>query len=260
MKDLLLSDDFSLGFSCSLGKNIFVLDSLDGFEEISNVFNFTLIVHTVRSEMSCEQLLGTEATVSMTLENKTRFFNGIIGSIKQMQTREDANGILYIFYEIKLYPRLWLLNFTKDCRIFQNMHAIDIVTQILQENGFSEINNLTAFQHRKMIEFCVQYDESCLNFITRLLESQGISYYFIHTDTKHTITFIDQNNTADIAYPQLSMSFSTQEKSPHMNEVLYFNPEYSVVPNSYTSLNYNYLTPVSQHHNQANRPAPNATI
>ena len=141
MQNILSSNDVSLIFSCILGRDVLVIDSMDGTEEISKPFHYKLVVHSLHKEINCDKLLGTDVSLSLTLDEKTRDFNGIIGSIDQLETREGSDGLLYVFYELHVHPKLWLLTFTKDYRIFQNQYVSDIITQVLQENDVTQIDN-----------------------------------------------------------------------------------------------------------------------
>ena len=240
---MLSSNDVSLSFSCILGREVLIVDSMDGTEEISKPFIYTLVVHSLNKEINCPKLLGTEACLSLTLDEKKRDFSGIIGSINQLETREGSDGLLYVFYELHLYPKLWLLTFTKDYRIFQNQYVSDIVTQVLQENGVTQIDNRASNNGKSKRDFCVQYDESCFDFISRLMEEEGIAYSFIHQFGQHTIVLMDQINDGKKAYKNLPMSQSVLNDTPAMNQITFLRRQHNVVASHYKASNYNYMAP-----------------
>lgn len=237
------SNDVSLSFSCVLGKNIFTLDSMDGVEGISTLFNFTLVAHTHNSEIDCKSLLGTEAVVMLKLDTSTRYFSGIIGAIEQGESREASNGDFYIFYEIQLRPKMWLLDFTKDHRIFQNEYTLDIIIQILKENGVTSIENRVSPVGRGIRSYCVQYGESCFHFISRLMEEEGISYYFTYSENEHLLVLMDRNNTDQPVYENLQISKSVLNRTPTMNQITSFSSQYQITASQYKAVDYNYMTP-----------------
>ncbi|MES2608576.1 MAG: type VI secretion system tip protein TssI/VgrG, partial [Pseudomonadota bacterium] len=243
MQKVLSSNDISLNFSCILGHDVLIIDSMDGTEEISKPFLYKLTVHSLNKEIKCDKLLGTEASLSLTLDGKTRNFSGIIGCIDQLETREGSDGLLYVFYELHLHPKLWLLTFTKDYRIFQNQYVSDIITHVLQENGVTQIDNRTSNMGKSKREFCVQYDESCFDFISRLMEEEGIGYSFAHLFGQHTMILMDQNNDGNKAYKDLPMSQSVLSDTPSMNQVTFLRRQHNVVASNYKASNYNYMAP-----------------
>ena len=106
------------------------------------------------------------------------------------------NGEIFSQYTATMVPWLWLLTQTTDLRIFQNKSAVDIIEQIFTEKGFSDYTKkLTAAYPLRT--YCVQYRESDFKFISRLMEEEGISYYFSHENGKHTLVLADDAN----AYP-----------------------------------------------------------
>jgi len=89
-----------------------------------------------------------------------------------------------------MVPWAWFLGQTSDCRIFQNMKVPDIITQIFQDNGFTDFEK-RIFQNHPEREYCVQYRETALNFVMRLMEEEGIFFFFTHEKDKHTLVFGD---------------------------------------------------------------------
>ena len=243
MSKLLSSNDVSLSFSCSLGDNALVVDSMDGTEGISRPYVFSVIAHSLNKEIPCQALLGTDATVLLMLDGQTRYFSGIIGGIDQMETREGRDGLLYLFYELQIRPKLWLLTFTKDYRIFQNQHAIDIITTILHENGVTQIDSHVSNMNKKTREFCVQYEESCFDFVSRLMEEEGISYTFKHSKNQHTMILMDSTHAAEGAHQTLPMSQAVLSDEPAMNQITYLRRQHNVVPSQYKAADYNYMKP-----------------
>ena len=91
-------------------------------------------------------------------------------------------------------PWFWYLSLWQDCRIFQELSVPEIAEKIFQDGGFSDFE-LKRYKEHAQREYCVQYRESSMDFISRLLEEEGIFYYFDHTADKHTLVLSDQSST-----------------------------------------------------------------
>ena len=111
--------------------------------------------------------------------------HGIIGRFRQAGTT-----LRFTDYYADLHPRLWLLTKTLDSRIFQNKSVPDIVKQILQDHEITDVeDSLTgSYQPR---DICVQSRETAFDFVSRLIEDEGISYRFDHTRPAHTLVLAD---------------------------------------------------------------------
>src|ERR1035441_6436667 len=127
-------------------------------------------------------VVGQDVTVRLTLASgKDRYFNGFISRFSQGGRDRDL-----ISYHAEMVPWLWFLTRTSDCRIFQNKKVPDIVKQIFDEMNFKDYK-LQLYGEFPEREYCVQYRETDFNFICRLLEEEGIYYFFRHEDGCHTL-------------------------------------------------------------------------
>ncbi|MBC2694632.1 MAG: type VI secretion system tip protein VgrG [Desulfobacteraceae bacterium] len=155
-------------------------------ESISSFYEVDLSLAS-EDEISFDDVVGKEALLTILGEEEDRYFHGIIG--KFIQT--GSNGRFYL-YRTKMSPSVWLLSLEQDCRIFQNKSVPDIVKQIFQDGGIMTERFEFRFQNQyQPREYCVQYRETDLNFISRLLEEEGIFYFFEHADDKHLLVFGD---------------------------------------------------------------------
>lgn len=137
-----------------------------------------------------ESIFPQTGPIQRDLSKQVRYFHGIIGEIAQGPTDLGESSNLTL-YTAKLYPKLWLLKFSKNCRIFQNKTAMEIIGTVLQENDVTDIQDKTQSAGQTVREYCVQYNESNFDFISRLMEAEGIFYYFIHTESAHTLVLAD---------------------------------------------------------------------
>ncbi|MFT6389714.1 MAG: type VI secretion system secreted protein VgrG [Cellvibrionaceae bacterium] len=172
----------------SLGKDTFLLTAIDGSEYISDIFDFQIEVLSEDLDISPEKIIGKTATVTLKSEKADRKINGYInafafGEIQHNNLRQ---------YKMTMVPWLWFLSKTNDHRIFQEKTTKAIVTQVFNDLGFSDFVFKAAGGSSR--EYCVQHNESDLNFISRLLEEDGIAYYFVHEEGKHVLFLVDQKN------------------------------------------------------------------
>jgi type VI secretion system secreted protein VgrG len=170
-----------------------VIERLSGTEELSRPYELKLELLSTDLSVDMKKLLRKPATVTLQLagESQKRYFHGIFASFRQKsQTHED-----YVIYEAVLVPSIWFLSLDQDCRIFQNQSVPDIVQAVLKGAGISDLDMKVGNYPKR--EYCVQYRESNLNFISRLLEEEGIFYYFVHEENKHTIAFRDRSQSLE---------------------------------------------------------------
>src|SRR5690606_35699334 len=144
-----------------------VLQEFHAIETISEPFEYTALMISDNPAINFAEMVGKTVTISIDCHDKhssttqtestqqdfedlssqgkdptTRYFNGVIGEFTQLHTAHKSDDNV-TYYEAKIYPQFWMLKFTQDCRIFQNQSAIDIVKQILHENGVVDIEDKT---------------------------------------------------------------------------------------------------------------------
>jgi type VI secretion system secreted protein VgrG len=192
-----------LQIDTTLGEDKLLLEKFSGAETLSKPFEFRVTMLSTELDVDIKSLLRTSVTVALILsDGEKRYFNGVFHSVMQAQEDSDAQGGPAMgmshpehelaTYEAIIVPKVWFLSLDANCKIFQAMSVPDIVSSVLKEAGVTdfEFNTLGTYPVR---EYCVQYRESSLAFISRLLEEEGIFYYFTHEETKHTLNFVDKN-------------------------------------------------------------------
>ncbi|GGA38551.1 type VI secretion system tip protein TssI/VgrG [Dyella nitratireducens] len=180
--------------------------SMTAKECLGQLFDFQVQFESEDQAIDLTGLLGSAMTVALNTENGyIRYFNGMV--VSATQTGVDyIEDLVYAQYEVKLVPKPWLLMHKVDCRIYKQMAAPDIIKQVLSEIGYSDIQlNLSGAYATR--DYCVQYREDYFNFISRLMEQEGIYYYFTHTDSTHTMVLADSigahekvDGFSDVAY------------------------------------------------------------
>jgi type VI secretion system secreted protein VgrG len=176
----------TLSVSTPLGEDVLLLRSMSASERLGTLFEYELELISEDIDIKYEDLLGRPATVRLRcFDDQERFFNGIVNSFSQVGFDGSA-----AVYNARLVPWTWFLTRTADCRIFQEKTVPDIIKEIFREHGFTDFEESLSGSYRQWI-YCVQYRETDFNFISRLMEQEGIYYYFKHEDGKHTLVLAD---------------------------------------------------------------------
>ncbi|MCQ8104787.1 type VI secretion system tip protein VgrG [Methylomonas sp. SURF-2] len=170
----------------SLGETDLLLYRMTGTEHMSRLYEYELELLSEKNDIDLKGLLGTGMTVKLYLDGGGhRSVHGIVTRISLFGTLGRLN-----YYRATLRPKPWLLSRTGNCRIFSNVSVPDIVKKLLTEHGYTDLENKLAATYEPR-EYCVQYRESDFNFISRLMEVEGIYYYFKHADGRHTMVLCD---------------------------------------------------------------------
>jgi len=173
--------------STPFGTDVLLLDGFGGREAISELYHFDLRMRSTNKALDPQQIVGKSVTVTLKDHTgATRYFNGIV-------TRFAHSGadVQYGFYSAELAPRLWLLTLGQDRVIWQNQSALDIVKQVLGAFGVTFEDGTKHAGNYLVRDYCVQYDESAFQFISRLMEEEGIFYFFTFADGAHTMVLAD---------------------------------------------------------------------
>ncbi|MBT3145571.1 type VI secretion system tip protein TssI/VgrG [Neptunomonas phycophila] len=206
-----------LAMDSPLGDDVLLLTRLEGEESVSSLFEINIEAYSSRNNIKPIDIVGQNVTLKMAatdenallVTNEYRYINGYIKSFKQEgQHLHDLRG-----YSAVVVPWLWFLTQTSDCKIFQFKTVQDIVSSIFKENGFSDFQFRVVGQHPAR-EYCVQYQESDFDFVSRLLEEEGIYYYFEHSADSHTLVLSDHIGGYG-ACAEESVSYNAGSQSEH---------------------------------------------
>jgi type VI secretion system secreted protein VgrG len=173
-----------LSLATPLGDDALLLESFSGSEAISEPFRFRMeLLSESPTPIPFESLLGEAATITLPLpDGSSRFINGVVVRLSEGTKLAAARGnATFIRYRAEIAPRFWLLTRTFRSRSFQQMAVPDILKQVLAGVDVSDQIEGT-FAPR---DYCVQYRESDFDFASRLMEEEGIYYFFRHTASGH---------------------------------------------------------------------------
>lgn len=182
-----IQDGRILKITTPLDPDYLLLQSIELVEEISGLPRAECVVlHDENSDvgfaptlLDINGILGKIVSVRFeTADGTCRHFNGMVNSCSQMDRRSR-----YTSYRLEIVPAIWLLTQNLESRIFQNVTIQEILEQILGE-AFTVEYQLSSVEWKKR-NYVVQYRESDFSFISRLMEEEGIFYYFAHTAEEH---------------------------------------------------------------------------
>jgi type VI secretion system secreted protein VgrG len=175
-------------------------------EELGRMFRYDVEFVSRDGAIDLAGLLGTSMTVTLAPDDDfERHFNGIVCEAAQTGTL-TIEGLRYARYQVRLVPRPWLLVDKVDCRIYTSMTVPEIVKSVLSDAGYTDVKLSLSASYAKR-DYCVQYRENCLNFISRLMEQEGIYYFFTHDASTHTMVLAD--------------GVGAHAKAPHFDKVPY---------------------------------------
>ncbi|HBO8620477.1 type VI secretion system tip protein VgrG, partial [Pseudomonas aeruginosa] len=169
-----------------LGPEVLQLQRLEGREELGRLFSHELELVSSNPALPLDALLGKPMSLALELPGGSRrYFHGIVARCSQ-----GAGAGQFASYQVTLRPWLWLLTRTSDCRIFQNQKVPDIIKQVFRDLGFSDFEDALSRSYREW-EYCVQYRETSFDFVSRLMEQEGIYYWFRHEKKRHILVLSD---------------------------------------------------------------------
>lgn len=219
----------------------FLFESLQGEESLSLLPIYTVRVLHHSDKLNLGLLLGKNLTVEILTSAAPRYVGGLITQGRLIG--QSDNNQRYFSYELTISPWLWLTTINKEFRIYQNLTVPQIIDNILDTYGFdAEFKLLDNYSPRT---YCVQYGESDFTFISRLLEEEGIHYYFQYHQNKQTLIMTDDFITHDKVKGYEIIPYYEHDKLVHVQEE-YLSEQRSVeslCSSRYYSVDYNYLAP-----------------
>lgn len=221
----------------ALEEDLLLLEGLTGEEAVSRPFLYELDFVSLDRDIDGATLLRSPVRVDLDLPDGTsRPIHGIIRRFVQRGRDEDL-----ISYRAEIVPWLWFLSLAQDCRIFQDMDVLEIVEKVFKGQGYSDFDVRCTRTYEKR-EYCVQYRESNLDFVSRLLEEHGIFYFFEHEDSRHVLVLADDVSAIRPCAGQEEARMHSQPV-PDEDVVLTMEREHTVHPGQVTFADYDYLQP-----------------
>jgi type VI secretion system secreted protein VgrG len=221
----------------TLGDDELLFEQLTGTEAMSAPFEFHVDLLSEDAGINGADLLRTPMVLTFDLPNgEKRYFHGICSRFSAGGKRDELTN-----YRAEIVPWFWLLQLSADVKIFQNMSVIEIIESVFKTLGYGDFEFKCTGTYAKR-EYCVQYRESHFNFVSRLMEEEGIFYFFKHTSSKHTMVIAD-NPDAVSACPGESAARLSGEPLIGEDVVLDVSDRHSVFIGKVTLADYDYLNP-----------------
>jgi type VI secretion system secreted protein VgrG len=222
----------------ALGPDVLLLTGFSSVEGVSQPYSVDLDLMSLQSDVDPEAFLRKPVLISIEQgEDDPRYIHGIASRLAQLGTRDDL-----AFYRARIVPWLWFLGLSRESRIYQNMTVPAILEQIFKDHGYTDYDLRLTGNYEERI-YCVQYRETHLDFVSRLMEDEGIYYYFEHSEDKHVLVLADDNNSLSEASPGADTLEFVSDEEHGDNVVMQLERVHSVHPGKVTLWDYDYLQP-----------------
>ncbi|RWL00216.1 MAG: type VI secretion system tip protein VgrG [Mesorhizobium sp.] len=221
-----------------VGADLLTFTHLVGRDEISRCLAYTVGFVSSSPDIDPLKMLGGAVSIEGESDPK-RWFSGLVSEFRLTRIEDRL-----AYYEAVIRPWLWFLGHTTDCRIFQNMSVIEIVEEIFSKYSTAKFEKRLQGSYPPR-EYCVQYDETDLDFVQRLLEHEGILYFFEHDEGKHTLVLADAMNKLKPApgYEKVPYHFEGQGSRRDVEYITEWIPGSSVRPGAYVHTDYDFKKP-----------------
>ncbi|MFM9971955.1 MAG: type VI secretion system Vgr family protein [Burkholderiales bacterium] len=225
-----------------LGDDVLLFHRMGAREELSRLFEYNIGLLSTKPDVNLDKIMGHNVTVKLELpEKKTRFYNGYVTRFAQMGTMGR-----YYAYHATVRPWLWFLTRRRNCRIFQDMTVPEIIKKVFDDHkAVADVDDAPLSERYSKWNYCVQYRETDFDFVSRLMEQEGIYYYFKHAEKRHTLVIADSfsaHNTTEgyEKIPFIPAGSSTLPKQEHITD---WTLEREIQPGRFVMDDYNFETP-----------------
>lgn len=222
-----------------VGADLLIFTHLVGRDEISRCFAYTVGFVSENPNIDPLKMLGGPVSVEGEAGDPKRWFSGLVSEFRLTRIEDRL-----AYYEAVLRPWFWFLGNTTDCRIFQNMSVIEIIEKIFSEAPAAKFEKRLQGSYPPR-DYCVQYDETDLDFVQRLLEHEGILYFFEHGDGEHTLILADAMSKLKPApgYETVPFHIDGQDTRRDVEHITDWIPGSSVRPGAYAHTDYDFKKP-----------------
>jgi type VI secretion system secreted protein VgrG len=223
-----------------LGDDVLLFHGLHAREEMGRLNEYQLDLLSPKADINLDDILGKNVTVKLALpDDRTRYFNGYVTRFSQGGTFGRYNR-----YFAVVRPWLWFLTRTADCRIFQEMTVPDIVKKVFGDHTTADFKLELTGTYRKW-NYCVQYRETDFNFVSRLMEEEGIYYYVRHTDGHNTVVLTDSTSkhAASAGYEKIPFVAPERLVKPELEHISSWDFSREIQPGIYVHDDYDLERP-----------------
>lgn len=224
------------------GGDTLLFGNMKATERLSRPFEFVVTAFSERGDLDADTILGRPVTVKIATEaTPPRYFQGLAADF----TLVDYAELLYE-YRMTLRPWLWFLTQTADCRTFLNKTVPEIVQEVCKQAGFTDLRLAVSGSYDPW-EYCVQFRETDFNFVSRLLEQEGIFYFFEHSSSKHELVLCDDAAQLSTVPYHETVPFlpdsGMNQLTAQIDHLSSWSCEKSLRPGTYASRQFEFKTP-----------------
>ena len=237
-------DNAFISLTTPLGPHVLVVESLSGSEGLSQPFQFELALVSEQHDIQFDKIIGQRVSLQLDIIDGLpvqRHINGFVARFRQ----EHSDRVL-THYTATVVPWLWFLSRSADCRIFQEKTPPEIIKQVFTDRGMSDFEDKLVGDFPKLT-YCVQYRERDIDFVSRLMEEFGITYFFKHSKDRHVLVLANAKSSHEALPNQPRVRYKEDAHTGTMADAaglvtgLYLEQE--VNPGKYTHTDYNFEQP-----------------
>lgn len=228
-----------LEITTPLGRDVLGLRSFRVQEQLGGGFTIEAELSSLDSSIKFDDIVGHPVAVRLDLPNKAqRYWHGYVARF--FLVGESGQ---FFHYRAVIVHWLWALTRSADCRIFQHQAVPDIVQQVFRDCGEKDFSVRLSGSYPQL-DYCVQYRETHFNLVSRLLEQEGIAYYYTHDKTAGTLVLADEKASYDPAPGYDKIRYVPVGGDEREQEVIKtWIVEHEVQPTQYGVTDYNPLKP-----------------
>jgi type VI secretion system secreted protein VgrG len=243
------------GLSNLNGEEMFLVRHVDIVEELGRPFHIEVDVLTENTSIAVKDVIGQNLTLRIDLPqyDAPRYVNAFLTRIVQLVPDK-----LLPRYRLTLSPWIWFLTRTSDCRIFQQMTVPAIIQKVCKDRGFDFVSLALSGTYPTR-DYCVQYRETDFNFISRLMEEEGIYYYFEHENGKHMLVLADSRSSHANYGSYATIPYFPPSKQLRDQEFISdWRVEHEIQPGKFSLTDFDFVKPAQSLYKTAENPRGHA--
>lgn len=230
--------DRRLRLKTPLGEDVLLITRFLGDEEISRGYRYELELASRDGQIAFDDIIGQNVTVEVEAEPVgTRVFNGYVSEFVQLEPQDQLAR-----YRATIVPWTWFLRQVSDCRIFQQKTIPEILEEVFASRNFDQYE-LRLTGSYEALENCVQYRETDFNFVSRLMEQEGICYFFVHKDGEHTMVLADAPSAHDACPDCETVSYLPWNRGSNLGAIRSWTREGRVCSGAFAHTDYDFKAP-----------------
>ncbi|MDQ0588649.1 type VI secretion system Vgr family protein [Variovorax paradoxus] len=235
-----------------LGDAQLMFRSMSGTEGLSQLFEFEVDLLSASASIDLKSVLGKPLSLEIQTAGEPRFLNGQV--VRFSMAGREGGTSRHTVYRATVRPWLWYLTRSSDNKIFQDKTVVEILEEVFGDYGFAFEKQLGGTY--RCWEYCVQYNESDFAFVSRLMELEGIYYYFKHEQNQHTLVLADDIGAHDPipGYETIDYFAADRDISQDMEVIRDWQPSEELRSGRYTVDDFNFTTPKGDLMNVRSQP------